>query len=184
MAEQVKRTSGRVRLSDGLGEAGEIGDITPPIIDPDERRITDVTRRLAVPAMIEHAYRIASEQEIPDEFVVLLRELGEPMTDHDRTAEGRSGAAFAFRIEPSRVIAQVVQLAAAAASTPAAGQRFEACGALGGRRIEPAFVAAGFQSRNHRVPHRFGVPAFIDHVQLRHAVHPTRGWHAPTRARP
>ena len=170
MAEQVQRHAGRVLLADGFGEAGQIGHVAPPIIDPHHAMIVHVARGLAVAAMFEHAHRIAGEQEVPDQLVVLLGELGEAVADDDGPAEDGGGALFADRVELGGVIAQVVQLARAAAGVHDAGQRLDAGRTFGSGRIEPAFLAALLKRGQHHVGHRFGVLVLVDHRHL-HAPH-------------
>ena len=133
-----------------------------------------IARGFAVAAMFEYTHRVAGEQEVPDELVVLLGELGEAVADDDGPAEGGGGALLADRVEFGGVVAQVVQLAGAAARVHDAGQRFDSGRAFGGGRIEPALLAALFERGQHRVRHRFGVLVFVDHRHL-HVSHSKAG---------
>ena len=120
--------------------------------------------------MLEYTHRVAGEQEVPDELVVLLGELGETVADDDGPAEDGGGALLVNRVEFGGVIAQVVQLARAAAGVHDAGQRLDAGRTFGGGRIEPALLAALFERGQHHVGHRFGVLVFVDHRHL-HGPH-------------
>jgi hypothetical protein len=166
VAEQVQRHAGRVLLSDGFGEAGQIGHISAPIIDPHHAWVLDVAGRFAVPTMLEHTYRIAGKQEVPDQLVIFFRELGEPVADDDGPAEGGGGALLANCVELGRVVAQVVQLTRASACIHNAGKRLNTSRSLGSGRVVPAFISALLEGGQHHVRHRFGVLVFVDHRHL------------------
>ena len=170
MAEQVQRHAGCVLLADGFGEAGQIGHVALPVINPHHAAVVHVAHGLAVAAMLEYTHRVAGEQEVPDELVVLLGELGETVADDDGPAEGGGGALLVNRVEFGGVVAQVVQLARAAAGVHNAGQRLDPGRTFGGGRIEPALLAALFERGQHHVGHHFGVLVFVDHRHL-HGSH-------------
>ncbi len=79
MREEVERVGARIPSPDGLGEQGQIVDITAIIVDPHQRRIVDVPWRIAMTAMFKHAYGVPLEQEVPDQLGVFLREFREPV---------------------------------------------------------------------------------------------------------
>ena len=87
MAVQVERPTHCILASDGAGECCEISYISTPVIDPDQTRIAHVMRGMAVTAMLEYAYGIACEQEVPHHLAVFASEFGETVGDDDRSAE-------------------------------------------------------------------------------------------------
>ena len=82
MAVQVQRTAIRVILAHRLREFRQIGHIPPPIINPHQGRIVDVTRGIPMSAVLEHAHRVPCEQEVPHHLRIFRGELREPVGDH------------------------------------------------------------------------------------------------------
>ena len=127
--------------------------------------------------MLEYTHRVAGKQEVPDELVVLFGELGEAVADDDGPAEGGGGALLANRVEFGGVVAQVVQLARAAAGVHNAGQRLDPGRTFGGGRIEPALLAALFERGQHHVGRH------LHGSHLRTSLTPTPRTHTTTHSR-
>jgi len=111
---------------------------------------------MAVPAMLEDAYGIAGQQEIPCHLAVFAGEFGEAVGDDDRATECRGGAILAQCVESMRVIAAVVQLAGLVQF----GQ-FVTIPVDGGR-IHPAFRHASVQRGQHLAVHLGVVMSLVD----------------------
>ena len=150
MAVQVQRFIARVFARDAIGEGREIGHIPAPIVDPHQAGIVHVMHGMTVPAMLEDAYGIAGQQEIPCHLAVFSREFGESVRNDDRTAEHARSAVLTQHVEFVRVVAAVVQ----PPGTVQLGQRVAV--PIDGGRLHPAFRHAGVQRGQHLAFH-FGV---------------------------
>ena len=150
MAVQVQRFIARVFARDAIGEGCEIGHVPAPIVDPHQAGIVHVMHGMTVPAMLEDAYGIAGQQEIPCHLAVFSREFGESVRNDDHTAEHARSAVLTQRIEFGRVVTAIVQ----PAGFVQFGQRVAV--PVNGGWIHPSFRHAGVQRGQHLAFH-FGV---------------------------
>ena len=153
MAVQVQRLAVRVFLSHGFGESRKIGRIPTPIVDPHVAPVIRVARGGAMPTMIDRTHRIPGEQEIPDHFIVFFGELGEPVAQHDATAESGGSALIVFRVELCGIIGEIVQ---------GPTQRPDPRAAFSGRGIETPFGQTCLKRRLDGIRHGFGVIVLLE----------------------
>ena len=152
MAVQVHWATIRRLTPHSLCKRGEIGHISPPIVNPYQTWIAHIVRGMAMPAMLEHAHRIAGQQKVPHHFAVFASEFGESVRNDDRATKYARSAFLAQRVECARVVAVVMQPAGALQL----GQRLAF--PIDGGRFHPTFRHASLQRRQHRSVH-FGVIA-------------------------
>ena len=162
MAVQVQRTAIRVILAHRLREFRQIGHIPPPIINPHQGRIVDVTRGIPMSAVLEHAHRVPCEQEVPHHLRIFRGELREPVGDHHGTAECGGGAVLAQPVEFRRVVTHVMQFA----------RTLQRRQTVVVRRCHPAFGPACGERGQHRLAHLVCIAVLVDKLHL-HSLHCT-----------
>ena len=162
MAVQVQRFAARVFAAHSVGEGCEIGHVPTPIVDPHQAGIAHVMHGMTVPAMLEDAYGIAGQQEIPCHLAVFSREFGESMRDDHHATEHARSAVLTQRIEFGRVVTAIVQ----PAGFVQFGQRVAV--PVNGGWIHPSFRHAGVQRGQHLAFH-FGVVIHLVEQPKSHA---------------
>ena len=117
-----------------------------------------------MPAMFEHAYGVASQQEVPHHFTVFASEFGESVRNHHRTAEYARCAVFTQCVEFVRVVAVVMQ------PSRMFQLRQHIAIPINGGRFHPAFRHAVTQRRQYCFVH-FGVVTRLIDERDSHEFH-------------
>ena len=167
MREQREPSAVCVGAADLLRELREIGGVAAPVVDVDDLVIGHVARRIAMAAVLEHAYRESGEQEVPDELAVFGRELGEAVREHDGAVVIARRPRDAELLEFGHVVAHVVQPAGRAQPRQRTPRPIRL------RRFQISFMRACVHGGKRRLRHRLLHMPFVDHCDF-HTDHPKR----------